>query len=326
MTETHNVFISWSGDRSKRAAEFLKEWLQTVIQRAQPWMSATSMEKRTRWREEVSTALDTMKAGVICLTPENLLEPWILFEAGALSKTLDAKTRVWTYLLSDLETRNLKDPLSIFNATKANKTETLELVQSINATLDGKPVPEASLNKSFEKFWPELEAELKAIKAMPGAVPKKLSTDKMLEEMHAMLQEVTPVVFDVSAETAETRKRRLAEEAWSKAIASLPKGNVIVSGSPSVPGVTGVAYPISPPLQSPVFAPLPAGLISPGFTAGVDTTPHTALAESMKDVLTGIGPSTPHNDPEPSPALPSSPRRKARAPRPKRKPDPNSKR
>ena len=215
MAETPNVFISWSGDRSKRAAELLREWLQTVIQRAQPWMSATSIEKGTRWREEVSTALDTMKAGIICLTPENLLEPWILFEAGALSKTLDAKKRVWTYLLADLEPGNLKDPLAIFNATKADKPDTSKLVQSINSTLDGKLVAEASLNKSFEKFWPELDTELEAIKAMPGAAPTKPSSDEMIEEMHTILREVTPVIFDISAESNETRKLRLAEGVWS---------------------------------------------------------------------------------------------------------------
>jgi len=279
MAEAHNVFISWSGDRSKRAAEFLKEWLQTVIQRAQPWMSASSIEKGTRWREEVSGALDTMKAGIICLTPENLLEPWILFEAGALSKTLDAKTRVWTYLLADLQPGNLKDPLAMFNATKAERADTLKLVQSINSTLDGKPVSEASLNKSFEKFWPDLDAELKAIKAMPGAAPTKLSREEMVEEMHAILQEVTPVIFGISAETDEIRKRRLAEEAWSNAIASLPKGNVIISGSPSVPGVTGVSYPnvSTVPID---LTRLPTGLVNPGFRVRADTPRYTKLARA----------------------------------------------
>lgn len=57
-------------------------------------MSATDIDKGTRWREEVGTALDTMKAGIICLTPENLSAEWLLFEAGALSKTRDLKTRV----------------------------------------------------------------------------------------------------------------------------------------------------------------------------------------------------------------------------------------
>lgn len=94
MADTYNVFISWSGPRSKSAAEILKRWLPIVVHTANPWMSATDIDKGTRWSEEVAAALDTMKAGIICLTPENLSAEWLLFEAGALSKTRDPRTRV----------------------------------------------------------------------------------------------------------------------------------------------------------------------------------------------------------------------------------------
>jgi hypothetical protein len=92
-------------------------------------MSATDIEKGTRWREEVAAAaLDTMKAGIICLTPENLTAEWLLFEAGALSKIRDPQTRVWTYLLADLKTQHLKDPLAMFQATTAEKEDTRKLI------------------------------------------------------------------------------------------------------------------------------------------------------------------------------------------------------
>ena len=43
----------------------------------------------------MANALEGMKVGIICLTLENLSAKWILYEAGALSKTLDDKTRVF---------------------------------------------------------------------------------------------------------------------------------------------------------------------------------------------------------------------------------------
>jgi hypothetical protein len=39
-----NVFISWSGERSKLIAEAFYEWLPMVIQSAKPWMSGVSIE------------------------------------------------------------------------------------------------------------------------------------------------------------------------------------------------------------------------------------------------------------------------------------------
>src|SRR5258708_35734875 len=98
MEGTNNVFISWSGERSKHAAEALRKWLPIVLQAAKPGISSSDIDKGSRGLDEVGKALEGMKVGIICLTPENLTAEWILYEAGALSKTLDAKTRVCTYL------------------------------------------------------------------------------------------------------------------------------------------------------------------------------------------------------------------------------------
>ena len=36
MAQEHNVFISWSGERSKWVAEAMREWLPIVLQAARP--------------------------------------------------------------------------------------------------------------------------------------------------------------------------------------------------------------------------------------------------------------------------------------------------
>jgi hypothetical protein len=83
------VFISWSGERSRAVAEALWEWLPNVIQTVNPWVSLADIEKGARWSTEIASQLETCCVGLICLTPENLSAPWLLFEAGAISKTLD---------------------------------------------------------------------------------------------------------------------------------------------------------------------------------------------------------------------------------------------
>lgn len=103
MSKTCNVFISWSGQRSKLAALALHRWLPSAIQAAKPWMSDKDIEKGTRGLHELSTALEGIRVGIVCLTPENLHSDWIHYEAGALSKSINDKARLCTYLLGGLE-------------------------------------------------------------------------------------------------------------------------------------------------------------------------------------------------------------------------------
>jgi len=80
------IFISWSGDRSKVIAEALNGWIPKVIQRLAQhvWMSASDIDPGQRWNREVAEKLAGSTFGILCLTEENLNAPWILFEAGAI--------------------------------------------------------------------------------------------------------------------------------------------------------------------------------------------------------------------------------------------------
>ena len=92
------VFISWSGKRSQALANMLRDWLPNVIQAIKPWMSDVDIDKGSRWSKDIALQLEESKVGIICLTPENLEAPWILFEAGALSKSLE-KTYVCPFFI-----------------------------------------------------------------------------------------------------------------------------------------------------------------------------------------------------------------------------------
>ena len=149
------VFISWSGARSKEAARALHGWLPIVINAVQPWMSAEDIEAGARWGAYVADELSQTKFGIICVTPENQQAPWILFEAGALAKTLD-KTYVCPYLIGLTSAQMEPGPLTQFQAKQADQQQTWELLRTINRALLEGSIPEDRLRRIFDKWWPEL--------------------------------------------------------------------------------------------------------------------------------------------------------------------------
>jgi hypothetical protein len=123
------IFLSWSGDRSRAVATALRDWLPSVIQAVRPWISSTDIDKGSRWASEIASQLQESSIGIICVTPENRESSWLLFESGALSKSIG--TYVCTYLL-DLTPSDLPWPLAMFQTTEARKEETQKLLHTIN--------------------------------------------------------------------------------------------------------------------------------------------------------------------------------------------------
>lgn len=183
MAKGNNVFISWSGSRSLRIAETLRGWLPKVVQAAKPWMSGTDIDKGARGLEDLARALEDKKVGIVCLTPENLSVPWLLFEAGALSKTIDDKTRLCTYLIGGLEPQDVKPPLGQFQATRAEKEETRKLVQSVNKAVSEDPIPAADLDDVFNAMWVHVEKALEELPPVPEGAPARRSVEDMVAEI-----------------------------------------------------------------------------------------------------------------------------------------------
>ena len=163
------VFLSWSGDRSRTVAEMLHRWLSQVIQAVDPWLSS-DIPRGARWLNELSDRLARSRVGVICLTPENLGSSWLLFEAGALSRTTDA--RVCTLLL-DLQFSMVPEPLQQFQHTLCEKEDMRALVQSINERVrasNERALSDEQLRSQFEIMWPLAEQEIERLTTQRGPV------------------------------------------------------------------------------------------------------------------------------------------------------------
>ena len=155
------VFISWSGDLSKKLAEEVRLWLPGVLQFVKPYFTPNDIEKGTRWSTDIASELESSNAGIICLTKDNINKPWILFEAGALSKNF-GKANVCT-ILFNLDSADLTGPLTSFQATKFDKTDFRKLLNTINNTGSESKLESTVLNDVFEMWWPKLESKINEI-------------------------------------------------------------------------------------------------------------------------------------------------------------------
>ena len=149
------IFISWSGPRSKKVADYLNDWLRKLPLPIEPWVSGAAIEPGTRWTKELSEALEGTDFGILCLTPDNQDEPWICFEGGALSKAI-GKAHVVPYLIG-MQPSELKHPLQQFHATQANKEDTWKLIKGIHKVTRDQTRSERDIQEVFDKWWPDLE-------------------------------------------------------------------------------------------------------------------------------------------------------------------------
>jgi hypothetical protein len=203
------IFISWSGLRSGAVAKALQEYLPMINNAFDPWLSSVSIDKGSRSTAEIAEALATAKAGIICLTPNNLKEPWILFEAGGVAKTV-AKPLACT-LLVDLRPSDVEKPLGDFQHTLLAKNDLLQLMKTLNKAAGETMLDEAKVEKAFNLCWPELQPKLENLPIEDSSRrPQRTSQDLLAE-----------VLDTTRAIQQETGFLRSAEQSNSGGIAEI---------------------------------------------------------------------------------------------------------
>ena len=191
------VFIVWGGDRAEFIAKTMSEWVKQVIQ-ALDTFTSQKIESGVLWRGEISKELYESNVGLVCLTQDNLHNIWVHFEAGALSKNLNA-SKVCTFLY-DIGSEQIDGPLSAFQHTKFEKSAIKKLLADWNKLIE-KPLDPDTFAKSFDKNWPDLEKALQnvpSIKSTKNPVPPR-KTDDILHELllltrgtHSVISELFP--------------------------------------------------------------------------------------------------------------------------------------
>jgi hypothetical protein len=183
------VFLSWHGPTSHSIALALREWLPSVIQNIKPWVSSEDIKKGARWSPAIAKELSECRAAVFCMTPDNLESPWMHFEAGAASNT-PWSANICTYLFG-VTSANIEGAFSQFQATIAtSKDDNLRLLKTLNNAQEDAALDEKRLEHAFNTYWPQLDFELKKIRAMKP--PAKVQRD-----LRDIAEETLDIVRDI---------------------------------------------------------------------------------------------------------------------------------
>ena len=194
------VFVSWSGCLSKDIAEAIRIWLPAVLQAVKPYFTPDDIEKGARWSSEIAAELESSKLGIFCITRDNLNSPWIIFEAGAISKVV-GKGSVCP-ILFDVENSDISGPLGQFQSTEFQKGDFLKLIKTINTELGDSKLPDATLIDVFNMWWPKLEDDISKIIKSHEEKEKEASSE--LRSERDILEEVLGLVRMISK--IETRQ------------------------------------------------------------------------------------------------------------------------
>jgi TIR domain len=256
------VFISWSGDQSQMVALALRDWLPSVIQAIEPYVSSEDIDKGARWNTDIARELEDSSFGILCITPENIEAPWVNFEAGALSKSLD-RSRVAPFLFG-VQRSDVQGPLLQFQSTVYKKADVKKLVKSINEACGELALPEGRLEEVFEVWWNRLKEkldEVETVKAPPRA-PSRTQDDILAEVLELVrgqektLADPTQLFPPDYVELIMGNARRHPDisnaalqdldQGWSRVLRLLADH----TGTEDVPlDVTEALYALDPPIQ-----------------------------------------------------------------------------
>jgi hypothetical protein len=223
-----DIFVAWSGEVGGQVAQILKSRLPSILQYVRPFVATEDVHKGQRWLAEVGARLQECTFGIICLTPESLNSPWVHFEAGALSKAIkEAEARVAPFLLA-VRKSDLSAPLSQFQATDSTREDVERLVKSINSVApEGEKLNETRVKEAFEKWWPDLEEELRelASQATSTTTPPPEEEEpalKMLEQVLELLRSLHTKVNRLQRPIPSSMVNR-ARQYYSRYLANHPE-------------------------------------------------------------------------------------------------------
>lgn len=199
------IFLSWSGKTSFAIAQALHEWLHAVLPHAEPWLSARSIRYGERWNSRMSQQFAKTDCGIICLVGDNVTEPWIHFEAGAISQAQVGRAIRVIPLVFGLGVGRLPATLSQFQVAKYERSVLSRLVRQLNKASE-RPIDSEKLENALAVAWPGLDSRVKKILSARARQVRRRPLRKGDKDVVSG--------NDVASRRAASREPRLGSRGW----------------------------------------------------------------------------------------------------------------
>ena len=155
--------------------------------------SSEDIDKGARWSTDIANELSDSTFGILCVTRENINEPWLIFEAGALSKSME--NAYVSPFLFDIKQSEIDGPILQFQSTTFEKDDLKKLVTTLNKACDQDSLTEERLNKTFEVWYPTLEEDLDKLKHVE---PAEQDSDETTELQTPKSPEILEKILELS--------------------------------------------------------------------------------------------------------------------------------
>jgi hypothetical protein len=204
------LFISWSGPVSRDVAMALRNWLPSVLQAVDPYVSSEDIDPGVRWGGDLAQQLEGTNFGILCITRDNVESPWINFEAGALSKSVE-RSRVVPFLFDLSPTDIPQGPLTQFQAVQPTLEGVSRLIRGMNDL--SAALPADRLQETVQVWWPRLERNLRDIREQAAHTSTSPELQRSPEDMLRELLDLTRGLQRQLSQSTESPERMIASAA-----------------------------------------------------------------------------------------------------------------
>lgn len=197
------VFYSWGGEMSRLVAKEVYDWLPLVLQSVDGFFSPEDIKKGSEWDISLKNELETSHLGLFFMTKANLSSRWMMFEAGSIPKK--GKGVNVCPILLNVDNADLEGPLSMYQTTRFQKDDIFKLIKSINQLSETEMVPEANIEKTFKKFWTDLNEKVISILQAE-------TKDEDIREDTGMVKEILEIVRNLQQGKNKPTNQDLVKE------------------------------------------------------------------------------------------------------------------